>query len=199
MDNPNTAISPTQHISLLRSFLHAADFKVTKDGKITYPHYQDNTHLFVQDKQDAVALLWDAKDDAAITESAIKLPLKLYDTLDRTQPLESQLSDADKLTLQTFLFHSFFAHKDIDKNDDIEITPRGIQMIQTAQQKRSKAEFKASLETLLIELSGHDTISTPQMPPAWVGNVISFESYLTKTFATFDQNAAFINAIRGSI
>ena len=49
MDNPGP-ITPAQEISLLQSFLSPANFEVTKDATVTYPHYKDNTQIFIQNR-----------------------------------------------------------------------------------------------------------------------------------------------------
>lgn len=137
------SLSAAQHISLLRSFLTVTDFRVTKEGKVTYPHYQDKTQVFIQDRHDATLILWQAKDDTTIMNKGGSLTLELYSRLDRSQPLEPQLSDTEKLSLHQFLFHRFFARKDIDRDDDIAITPQGARIITTAQQKHARSSKKS--------------------------------------------------------
>lgn len=201
MDNPG-AVTPAQHISLLQSFLLATDFKVTHDNKVTYPHYKYHNILFSHARQDATSLLWEAhgsgihnKEDA---QKCLEIVMELYDYLDRTQPLEPQITLDYKLLLQKYMFSSFFAHTDIDKNDDIVITSKGVKTLVTAQQKHAMAEFRKSLEGFLLELSTTGTIpKAPQAPAIDLKGIACISDYLAARFNFMDQvPAQFIEACR---
>lgn len=187
MDNPD-AIAPEQHISLLQSFLLATDFKVAKNNKVTYPHYKDNTRQFSQARQDATVLLWKAHEkDRENDKNVSKLIMELYYGLDHTQTYEPQITDDNKLSLQVFMFRTFLHHKDRDINDDIVITPNGMQTVVTAQQKRTIAEFRQSLENFLMQLSSEDKITkTPRVPSLDLTSQFCLEEYLASRFATME-------------
>lgn len=187
MDNPGP-ITPAQEISLLQSFLSPANFEVTKDATVTYPHYKDNTQIFIHDRHDATFLLWQAKNDPAVLNSGWRLILELYNRLDRSQPLEPQLTDAHKLVLHRFLFHTFFTREDCDKHDDITIVPNGRWMITTAQEKNAFARTKKALEDFLMELSDATPgrVQIPSAPQTAVALSSNLEDYLSKVFALHD-------------
>lgn len=201
MDNPG-AVTAAQHISLLQSFLLATDFKVTQDNKVTYPHYKYHNVLFSHVRQDATALLWEAHGNGINNkendQKGLKIVMELYDQLDRTQPIEPQITLDNKLLLQKFIFGSFFAHKDTDKNDDIVITSKGIKTVVTAQQKHAVAEYRKSLEDFLMELSSTGiTPRAPAAPTIDLKGIASIPDYLTARFNSMDQvPPEFIEAFR---
>lgn len=186
------AITPGQHISLLQSFLLATDFKVTQGNKVTYPHYKYHNVLFSHERQEATALLWEAHgsgiNNKENDQQCLKIVMELYDHLDRTQPLEPQITLDNKLLLQKYIFCSFFSHKDIDKNDDIVITSKGVKTLVTAQQKHAVAEFRKSLEDFLLELSTAGTIpQAPAAPAIHLKASACIPDYLTSRFNFMDQ------------
>lgn len=191
MDNPG-AVTPAQHISLLQSFLLATDFKVTHDNKVTYPHYKYHNILFSHARQDATALLWEAHGNGIRNkehdQQGLNIVMELYDQLDRTQPLEPQITLDNKLLLQKYMFGSFFTHTDTDKNDDIVITSKGVKTLVTAQQKHAMAEFRKSLEDFLLELSTTGTIpKAPQAPAIDLKGITCIPDYLAARFSFMDQ------------
>ena len=149
MENPEIIVAPEQQISLLQSFLLATDFKVTQHNMVTYPHYTNTAQLFSQPRPDAILLLWQAHgngiEDKEQDLKSTRLCMQLYENLDRDEPLLPQITQDNRLLLQTYLFRRFFAHKDLDKNDDILITRQGIIPLATAQQKHIMGEFRKSL------------------------------------------------------
>jgi hypothetical protein len=201
MDNPG-AVNPAQHISLLQSFLLATDFKVTQDNKVTYPHYKYHNVLFSHARQDATALLWEAHgsgiNNKENDQQCLKIVMELYDQLDRTQPLEPQITLDNKLLLQKFIFGSFFAHKDTDKNDDIVITSKGVKTLVTAQQKHAMAEYRKSLEDFLMKLSSTGILpQAPRAPEIDLKGIACIPDYLTSRFNFMDQvPPEFIEAFR---